>query len=236
MGDGANATEPLGAAGAHPCTGCPADARVPEDGRVNNATEPTGRIVLVRHGETEWSRSGQHTGTTDLPLTDVGERQAVLLRGALDPADFGLVLSSPLARARRTAELAGFDDPVVEPNLTEWDYGAYEGRTTADISAERGSPWDLWRDGVPAGQTHGETAADVRVRADAVLDRARAALPEGDVILFAHGHMLRAVAIAWVGLPPEAGTIFALSTSTLSELGFEHGRPAIRIWNAPITH
>jgi broad specificity phosphatase PhoE len=106
---------------------------VPEDGGVNNATEPTGRIVLVRHGETEWSRSGQHTGTTDLPLTTVGEQQALLLRGALDPTDFGLVLSSPLARARRTAELAGFPDPVVEPNLTEWDYGAYEAHDGRDL-------------------------------------------------------------------------------------------------------
>lgn len=203
---------------------------------MNLSTEPTGRIVLVRHGETEWSRSGQHTGTTDLPLTEVGEQQALLLRRALDPGDFGLVLSSPLARARRTAELAGFPDPAIEPGLTEWDYGAYEGRTTADIAAELGRPWDLWHDGVPAGETPGESAADVRRRADAVLARARAALPEGDVILFAHGHMLRAIAIAWVALPPESGTIFALGTSTLSELGFEHGRPAIRKWNAPIAH
>jgi probable phosphoglycerate mutase len=203
---------------------------------MNDSSEPTGRIVLVRHGETEWSRSGQHTGTTDLPLTEQGERQALLLRGALDPADFGLVLSSPLGRARRTAELAGFAHAVVDPDLTEWDYGAYEGRTTADISAELGHRWDLWHDGVPAGTTPGESAADVRARADSVLDRARGALPDGDVILFAHGHMLRAVAIAWVGLPADAGSIFALSTSTLSELGFEHGRPAIRMWNAPLGH
>lgn len=203
---------------------------------MTDTREPTGRIVLVRHGETEWSRSGQHTGTTDLPLTERGEEQALLLRGALDPADFGLVLSSPLARARRTAELAGFPDPVIEPNLAEWDYGAYEGRTTADISAELGRTWNLWSDGVPAGATPGESADDLRNRADAVLQRARDALPEGDVILFAHGHMLRAVAIAWVSLAPDAGSIFALSTSTLSELGFEHGRPAIRVWNAPLTH
>ncbi|PSL36490.1 putative phosphoglycerate mutase [Labedella gwakjiensis] len=203
---------------------------------MTDSTEPTGRIVLVRHGETEWSRSGRHTGTTDLPLTDIGEQQAALLRSALDPADFGLVLSSPLGRARRTAELAGFADPVIEPDLTEWDYGAYEGRTTADISAELGRPWNLWSDGVPAGATPGESAHDLRGRADAVLRRARAALPDGDVILFAHGHMLRAIAIAWVALPPDAGSIFALSTSTLSELGFEHGRPAIRKWNAPIVH
>jgi probable phosphoglycerate mutase len=206
------------------------------DGGTVPATEPTGRIVLVRHGETEWSRSGQHTGSTDLPLTAVGEQQAMLLGTVLDAADFGLALSSPLSRARRTAELAGFPDAVVEPDLIEWDYGAYEGRTTAEISAELGHQWDLWHDGVPAGATPGESAADVRERANRVLDRARAALPEGDVILFAHGHMLRAIAIAWVELPPTAGTIFALSTSTLSELGFEHGRPAIRVWNASVAH
>ncbi|RUQ99107.1 histidine phosphatase family protein [Labedella endophytica] len=209
---------------------------MPEDGGVNDSTEPTGRIVLVRHGETEWSLSGQHTGTTDLPLTERGEEQARQLRAVLDPADFGLVLSSPLRRAQHTAELAGFTDVTIEPDLTEWDYGAYEGRTTADISAELGRQWDLWNDGVPAGDTPGESAADVRRRADVVLARAREALPQGDVILFAHGHMLRAIAIAWVSLPPESGTIFALSTSTLSELGFEHGRPAIRKWNAPIAH
>ncbi|RWZ64773.1 histidine phosphatase family protein [Labedella populi] len=191
-------------------------------------------MVLVRHGETEWSRSGQHTGSTDLPLTEVGEQQAVLLGTVLDAGDFGLALSSPLVRARRTAELAGFPEAVVEPDLIEWDYGAYEGRTTADISAELGRQWDLWHEGVPSGTTPGESAADVRERANRVLDRARAAFPHGDVILFAHGHMLRAIAIAWVALPPSAGTIFALSTSTLSELGFEHGRPAIRVWNAPV--
>ena len=202
----------------------------------HGTSEQTGRIVLVRHGETEWSRSGRHTGSTDLPLTSVGEQQAMLLGTVLDAADFGLVLTSPLVRARRTAELAGFPDAVVEPGLTEWDYGAYEGRTTAEISAELGRRWDLWHDGVPAGATPGESATDVRARAERVLERATVALPDGDVILFAHGHMLRAIAIAWVGLAPSAGTIFALSTSTLSVLGFEHDRPAIRVWNAPVQH
>ncbi len=192
------------------------------------------RIVLVRHGETEWSLSGQHTGVTDLPLTPAGEEEARVVGEALRSRSFALVLSSPRTRAIDTAALAGFGDRlVVDEDLAEWDYGAYEGLTTSQIVERRGGPWDLWSDGVPPGATPGETAHDVRRRADAVLARASAALEEGDVLLVAHGHILRALAIAWVGLPPGAGRVLAISTSTIGELGFEHDRPVIIRWNAP---
>ena len=200
-------------------------------------TEPEsnvpGRIVLVRHGETAWSLTGQHTGVTDLALTAHGEEQARDAGDALRGHTFSQVLSSPRTRALTTARLAGFGDQVeVEPNLAEWDYGAYEGRTTPDIVAERG-PWNIWTDGVPPGATPGEDAADVQRRALEVISRVRAEVEDGsDVLLFAHAHMLRAFAVAWVLLPPEAGQIFTLSTSTLSALSFEHGEPVIALWNA----
>ncbi|UFS60613.1 histidine phosphatase family protein [Subtercola endophyticus] len=192
-----------------------------------------GQIILVRHGETAWSLTGQHTGVTDLPLTEHGEEQARVAGESLRGRVFSQVLSSPRTRALTTARLAGFGDQVeVEPNLAEWDYGAYEGRTTHDIVAERG-PWNIWVDGVPAGATPGETAADVQRRALMVISRVRADVEAGsDVLLFAHAHMLRAFAAAWVLLPPEAGQIFTLSTSTLSALGYEHAEPVIALWNA----
>ena len=200
------------------------------------AASPTpGQIVLVRHGETAWSLSGQHTGVTNIPLTEHGEEQARAVAESLRGHVFSQVLSSPRSRALTTARLAGFGDQVVvEPNLAEWDYGAYEGRTTAEIIAERG-PWNIWTDGVPAGETPGESAADVQRRALAVISRVRKDVEGGsDVLLFAHAHMLRAFAAAWVLLTPECGRIFTLSTSTLSALGFEHGEPVIALWKMGI--
>lgn len=198
--------------------------------------DPTPRIVLVRHGQTEWSLSGQHTSVTDLPLTSTGEEEARDVGRALQSREFGLVLSSPRQRAFRSAQLAGYADVVqVEPNLVEWDYGAYEGMTTAQIVEQLGTRWDLWTDGVPPGESPGETALEVQARARAVIARSLPELDAGrNVLLIAHAHILRAIAIAWVGLPADAGTIFALSTSTLSERGFEHERRAIHRWNAPV--
>jgi broad specificity phosphatase PhoE len=192
-------------------------------------------LVLLRHGETEWSRSGQHTSVTDLPLTARGEQQARDLGAALAGHPFGLVLSSPRQRALRTAELAGYgDEAIVEPDLAEWDYGAYEGLTSVEIADARGGAWNLWDDGVPAGDTPGEDAAAVGRRADAVVARAEEVLGQGeDVLLVAHGHMLRAIAVSWLDLPPSDGDVFALWTGTLCELGFEHGRHVIVQWNSP---
>ena len=180
-------------------------------------------VWLVRHGPTEWSKAGRHTGRTDLPLTEDGEVAAASLRPVLTGRDFGLVLSSPLQRAVRTAELAGCD-PQLDPDLREWDYGAYEGRRTADIRDERPG-WSLWADGVPDG----ESAAEVAVRADRVIARARAA--EGNVLLFAHGHLLRVLGARWVEAPPTAGQHLLLGTAAVCILGYERETPALSRWN-----
>jgi broad specificity phosphatase PhoE len=199
-----------------------------------------GEIVLVRHGQTEWSRTGRHTGTTDVPLTALGEEQArrvgAYLRRRRAPV---LTLSSPRSRARRTAGLAGWADPLIEPDLVEWDYGGYEGRTTAEISAEVGHPWTIWADGAIPGETPGETIAAVGKRADAVLERLRPVLtggqpgspPAGDALLFAHGHLLRVLAARWLRLEPAGGALLALSAGSVSVLGTEHGAPVITLWN-----
>jgi broad specificity phosphatase PhoE len=174
------------------------------------------QLWLVRHGETEWSRSGQHTGKTDLPLTSVGEQQAKEIGKLLRGQRFGLVLTSPLLRARETCRLAGYGDvAVVDPNLQEWDYGEYEGKTTAEIQEKRPG-WSLWSDGVPGGESIQQVAA----RAQAVVDRVLAG--SGDALLFAHGHILRIVACRWLGLPPQDGRLFALATAALTTLGYEH--------------
>ena len=184
-----------------------------------------GDLVLVRHGETAWSVSGQHTGNTDIPLTDAGRRQAEELGGRLAAWTFARVLSSPLSRALETCRLAGLDDRVeVTDDLREWDYGNYEGRRTVDIRDERPG-WSLWADGVPAG----ETVEDVGRRADRVLASARAA--GGHVALFAHGHVLRVLGARWIGLPPDHGARLALSTATLSVLAWERETQVIRRWN-----
>ncbi len=182
-------------------------------------------IVLVRHGETEWSRDGKHTGNTDVPLTERGREQARALGAALGRRSFARVLTSPLARAAETAKLAGFDAEERD-ELREWDYGAYEGRRTVDIREERPG-WTLWADGVPEG----ETAAEVAARVDAVLDELRAT--DGAALVVAHGHLLRVLAVRWLGLGPEAGRLLALDPATVSVLGYERETPVIRVWNAP---
>lgn len=200
---------------------------------------PMSELVLVRHGETEWSRSGRHTGRTDLALTARGEEQARALASSLASRRIAHVFVSPLQRARRTAELAGLTPSraaiAIEPGLMEWDYGAYEGRTKPEILAERPG-WNLWRDGVPPGEgAHpGESVADVVARADAVIERARARLADeaGDVVLVAHGHALRMVATRWLGLPPEFGGRLVLDPATLSVLRSDGGAGTLVRWNA----
>ncbi|WP_030856059.1 histidine phosphatase family protein [Streptomyces sp. NRRL S-37] len=190
-----------------------------------------GDLLLARHGETEWSRAGRHTGRTDLPLTPAGEAQAKSLAPLLAGRAFGLVLVSPLVRARHTAELAGLTGVAEEPDLREWDYGGYEGITTAEIHRTRPG-WDLWTDGVPPGREFpGESPEQVGERADRVLSRMAGALEEGDVMLVAHGHLLRVLTARRLGLPPSAGRLFRLETGTLSRLSLEHGRPVIAEWN-----
>ncbi|GAA2753817.1 histidine phosphatase family protein [Amnibacterium kyonggiense] len=187
------------------------------------------QLVLLRHGETEWSRTGKHTGRTDIPLTAEGERRAAALEPVLAGRDFALVLASPRQRAVRTAELAGFAGRIeTTEDLAEFDYGSYEGLTSPQIAEERPG-WDLWRDGAPDG----ETAAEVRVRVERVIARAQRVLDDGrDVLLVAHGHVLRALGAAWIDLPPEGGSRLVLSTAGLAELGYEHGNRVIDLWNA----
>lgn len=192
-----------------------------------------GELIVVRHGETEWSRAGRHTGRTDLPLTPAGEAAVAALRPALAARPLAAVFTSPLRRAARTAELAGLDAKQ-DPDLVEWDYGGYEGLTTARIR-ERRPGWYLWRDGIVPGDAEhpGETVAEVGARADAVLARVTPLLADGDVALIGHGHMLRVLAARWLRLPPADGRLFRLGTGTLSTLGTEHGEPVILTWNAP---
>ena len=185
-------------------------------------------VYLARHGETAWTISGQHTGLTDLPLTERGEQTARRLAERLKGLSVSLVLTSPLQRAARTCELAGFKSLAeVDKDLVEWDYGEYEGRRTAEIRAER-PDWELFRDGCPGG----ESPQQVSVRADRIVRRARAA--SGDVLLFTSGHFLRVLAVRWLGLEPSVNCkFFMLSTASLSALGYEHdrSRPVIRLWN-----
>jgi broad specificity phosphatase PhoE len=181
-------------------------------------------VWLIRHAETEWSRSGQHTGRTDVPLTDAGREFAVALGKRLRGHEFALVLSSPLSRARDTARLAGLPEPELRDDLLEWDYGEYEGRTTKDIRAERPG-WYLWTDGAPGG----ETADEVAARVDRVI--AEILTVDGDVAIVAHGHVLRALAARWVEQPAAFGGRLYLSTGTISVLGFEREVRVIKRWN-----
>jgi len=184
-------------------------------------------VVLVRHGETEWSRAGKHTGRSDVPLTELGRDQARAVGEALRGRHFALVLTSPLARAAETCGVAGFGDRAEKrDDLMEWDYGAYEGRTTPEIREERPG-WLLWNDGVPGG----ETIVEVGARADRVIAELREA--DGDALLFAHGHVLRVLTARWLGLEPDAGRLFALDAATLSTLGYEHETAVLRLWNRP---
>ncbi|WP_406379340.1 histidine phosphatase family protein [Streptomyces sp. NBC_00197] len=195
-----------------------------------------GDLVLVRHGETEWSVSGRHTSWTDLPLTQHGEEQAKSLAPFFAGRSLARVLTSPLGRAVRTAELAGLSDARIDPDLHEWDYGGYEGVTTRAIHTER-PDWVLWTDGVPPGPDGrpGESPRDVGERADRVLARVDAALraEEGDVVLVAHAHFLRVLTARRLGLPAGSGRLFQLATGTVSRLSTEHGDPVIATWNEP---
>jgi probable phosphoglycerate mutase len=192
-----------------------------------------GELILIRHGETEWSRTGRHTGRTDVPLTDAGVAAAESLAPTLAARHFVAVLSSPLGRAMRTAELAGLTGVQPDPDLMEWDYGRYEGLTTEQIQATRPG-WDLWRDGVvPGDAAHpGETLADVAARVDAVLERVRPLLADGDVALVAHGHVLRVLAARRLGLDPAAGRLLGHPhPAALGILGEEHDQPVVSGWN-----
>ena len=197
------------------------------------AHEPIGmsgvlpKIYLVRHGETAWTMSGQHTGRTDIPLTERGERDAQALRARLRGLTFARVLTSPLQRARRTGELAGFGACAhTDPDLMEWDYGAYEGRRTSEIRAERPG-WDLFKNGCPGG----ETLADVSTCADRVIARVRAV--EGGVLVFAHMEILRILAARWIAQPALDARRLYLETASVSVLGYDHDldEPVIRLWN-----
>jgi broad specificity phosphatase PhoE len=188
--------------------------------------EPERQIHLVRHGETAWSRSGQHTGRTDIPLTDNGRRQAAELGRRLRGHAFALVLTSPLSRAAETAELAGFPDALPVDDLMEWDYGEVEGLTTDQIREDRPG-WTIWEGPWPGG----ETADQVGARVDRVLERCLDPSVAGDTLLFAHGHVLRVLAARWLGLPPRDGAHFALGTATIGVLGWERANRVIETWN-----
>jgi probable phosphoglycerate mutase len=195
-----------------------------------------GELLLVRHGETEWSRNHWHTGRTDVPLTERGAEQARALRPLLARRRIARVLTSPLRRAAHTAELAGLTGAEPEPRLMEWDYGGYEKLTTPEIQRTRPG-WDLWADGVVPGDAEhpGETLSDVAARTEAVIADVDPLLRggDGDVVLVAHGHVLRVLAARRLGLDPAAGAVLRLDTATLSSLGTEHARPVITGWNLP---
>jgi broad specificity phosphatase PhoE len=195
-----------------------------------------GDLILLRHGQTAWSMSGQHTGLTDIPLTERGEAIAAKLAGELAKYRIVAAFTSPAQRAVRTAELAGLSGAKIDPDLWEWDYGGYEGRTTVDIQKDRPG-WYLWRDGViPGDADHpGETVAQVGARADRVLAKIKPLLsdPDGDVVLVAHGHVLRVLTARWLGLEPADGRLFLLDTGTISTLCTEHDQPVITTWNVP---
>jgi probable phosphoglycerate mutase len=184
-------------------------------------------VWLVRHGETEWARLGRHTGRTDIALTDTGRDQARALGQRLAGHRFGLILTSPLSRAAETARIAGYGSAaIMDDDLMEWDYGALEGRTTIEIRGEN-PDWTIWRGPWP----NGETVEDVGLRADRAIARIRDARARGDVLVFAHGHLLRVLAARWIGLGPASGGLFELATATVSILGSERESPSIELWN-----
>lgn len=188
-------------------------------------------LYLIRHGETEWSKAGRHTSTTDLPLTENGIDQATALNGYLDPADFGLILASPRHRSVETARLAGFTgdhQPEINEDLAEWDYGNYEGLTSPEIREQR-PDWNLWRDGCPGGESPDAVAA----RLERVVQLVQRSGVER-AIAFAHGHSLRVLTLCWLGVTLDRGDHFPLHTATVSVLGWEKGQPALQRWNAPV--
>ncbi len=189
-------------------------------------------VYIVRHGETAWSISGQHTGLTDIPLTAKGERDAQVLRERLQHAKFSRVFTSSLQRASRTCDLTGFaSQAVVDDDLLEWNYGAYEGRTTAEITRDQPG-WELFRDGCPDG----ESCQDVSIRADRVISKIRAA--DSDVLLFSSGHFLRVLAARWLGVDPSVGRLLVLGTASLSIVSYNHdlSEPVIQLWNDQCYH
>jgi probable phosphoglycerate mutase len=186
------------------------------------------QVYLIRHGETEWSLSGQHTGTTDIPLTDRGRAVARLLAPVLKDIDFDLVLTSPLGRARETCELAGLSEhAAIDRDLMEWNYGEYEGLTPKQIRAKNPG-WMIFTDGCPGG----ESPEQIGARVDRVIAKVRAS--STSAALFAHGHVFRVFAARWLGLPPQSGSHFLLDTATLSVLSYYHDVPAVKQWNAPL--
>jgi probable phosphoglycerate mutase len=193
-----------------------------------------GELILVRHGETEWSRAGKHTGRTDIPLIPSGEAAAKALAPLLSRRDIVAVFTSPARRAVTTAAFAGLSNAQPQPDLWEWDYGGYEGLTTAQIQETRPG-WYLWRDGViPGDAAHpGETIEQVAQRTERVLARATPLLADGDVALVAHGHVLRVLTACYLRLPPAGGRLFRLDTGTVGTLGTEHAEPVIASWNVP---
>ena len=196
--------------------------------RLNLLAEPNVSVFAIRHGETAWSLSGQHTGTTDIPLTDNGRRLAERMRPVLAATTFGLVLCSPMQRARETCELAGLGDrAIIDSDLVEWNYGEYEGLTLNQIQ-EAAPDWLIFRDGCPGG----EAPEQVGARVDRVIARSRAVA--GDIALFAHGHLLRVFAARWIGLRASGGRHFLLNTGTLCVLGYYREIPAVQIWNRPL--
>lgn len=209
--------------------GCGVDAAdpLPETPAPDN---PQGKLVLLRHGETEWSRTGRHTGLTDIPLTAHGEELARAAGELVRDYDFRLVLSSPLQRARRTAELAGLDADT-DPLLVEWDYGGYEGRTTKDIRAELGYNWSTFTHGVIRGETPGETVEEVAARASRVLTRVLPAMASGDVAVVAHGHYLRILAAVFLRQAPRFAASITFGAGSVSVLGYDREQPAILAWN-----
>ena len=192
---------------------------------MNPPSEENLQLWLIRHGETEWSLSGAHTSRTDIPLTERGKERAAKIRDYLAQRKFSLVLTSPLLRARETCRIAGYADMAqIEENLREWDYGIFEGRTTADIRKDQ-PDWSIWDSPVPEG----EPVEHVAARAQKVIDRALQA--GGDVALFAHAHILRILAATWLGLEPRGGRLFALGTGSVSTLGYERETQVISTWN-----
>ena len=192
-----------------------------------------GNIWLIRHGETSWSRDLLHTGRTDVPLTEIGEQQARITGQRLTDITPSLVICSPLTRSRRTAELAGLQPDSYSDDLLEWDYGAWEGRTTKEIRVELDDPnWVVWQHLIPPGNTPGEQLTDVADRVTRVIDKCLSEVLAGrDCVLIAHGHVLRLLTATWLGLPPIAGRLFALDPACLSALGFEHEQKVIKKWN-----
>lgn len=195
---------------------------------------PHGSLVLLRHGETEWSRSGQHTGLTDVPLTARGERLGARSAELLSGHVFSLVLTSPLQRATRTAHLAGLADAQIDDNLVEWDYGGYEGLTTNEIRQRVGRPWDLFSDGVIPGPTPGESIEQVARRCRQVIERATPFLATGDVALVGHGHCLRTLASVFLRQDPRLGAQLMLAAGSVSVLGWEREMPVIDSWNRTV--